>query len=89
MKVVVCVKQTPSTTAVFSVENGAVSWDDPGGKPNVVNPWDEYAIEEAIRLKENHGASDAIAAQCGAGIESGRAKNLPGHGLHGGDPRFR
>ncbi len=65
MKVVVCVKQTPSTTAVFSVEDGKVSWDDPGGKPNIVNPWDEYAIEEAIRLKENHGATDAIAVSMG------------------------
>jgi electron transfer flavoprotein beta subunit len=61
MKVVVCVKQTPSTTAVFSVRDGSVSWDDPGGKPNVVNPWDEYAVEEAIRFKESRGASDAIA----------------------------
>jgi electron transfer flavoprotein beta subunit len=66
MKVVVCVKQTPSTTADFSVENGVVSWDDPGGKPNIVNPWDEYAVEEAIRLKENHGASDAIALSMGS-----------------------
>jgi electron transfer flavoprotein beta subunit len=65
MKVVVCTKQTPSTTAVFSVDNGEVSWEDPGGKPNVVNPWDEYAIEEAIRLKENHGATDAIAISVG------------------------
>lgn len=65
MKVVVCTKQTPSTTAVFSVNNGVVSWDDPGGKPNVVNPWDEYAIEEGIRLKENHGASDVIALAVG------------------------
>ena len=51
MKVVVCVKQTPSTTATLSVKGGVVSWEDPGGKPNVVNPWDEYAIEEAIRFK--------------------------------------
>ena len=64
MKVVVCVKQTPSTTAVFSVENGGVNWEDPGGKPNVVNPWDEYAVEEAIRLQENHGG-DAIALTVG------------------------
>ncbi|MCA9934823.1 MAG: electron transfer flavoprotein subunit beta/FixA family protein [Ardenticatenaceae bacterium] len=66
MKVVVCTKQTPSTTAVFTVNNGTVSWDDPGGKPNVVNPWDEYAIEEGIRLKENHGASDVIALAVGS-----------------------
>ncbi|WP_374689736.1 electron transfer flavoprotein subunit beta [Promineifilum sp.] len=61
MKVVVCVKQTPSTTATISVKGGVVSWEDPGGKPNVVNPWDEYAIEEAIRFKEDRGASDAVA----------------------------
>jgi electron transfer flavoprotein beta subunit len=59
------VKQTPSTTALFAVNNGTVSWNDPGGKPNVVNPWDEYAIEEAIRLTENHGATDAIAISMG------------------------
>jgi electron transfer flavoprotein beta subunit len=65
MKVVVCTKQTPSTTAVFSVAGGVVSWDDPGGKPNIVNPWDEYAIEEAIRLQEEHGATAAIALSLG------------------------
>lgn len=66
MKVVVCVKQTPSTTATFKVENDAVSWEDTGsGKPNVVNPWDEYAVEEGIRLKENHGAKDVVALTAG------------------------
>lgn len=65
MKVVVCLKQTPSTTAVYRVDDGNVSWEDPSGKPQVVNPWDEFAIEEAIRLKENHGAEDAIALTAG------------------------
>ena len=66
MKVVVCTKQTPSTTADLTVDGaGNVSWEDPGGKPNVVNPWDEYAIEEAIRMKENHGATAAIAISLG------------------------
>ena len=66
MKVVVCTKQTPSTTAVISVDDaGNVSWDDPGGKPNVLNPWDEYGVEEGIRLKENHGATDVIALSMG------------------------
>ena len=31
----------------------------------VLNPWDEYAIEEGIRLKENHGATDVIALSMG------------------------
>ncbi len=52
MHVVVCVKQTPDSAAKMTVENGKVSWGDAG---LVVNPWDEYAIEEAIRLKEKHG----------------------------------
>jgi electron transfer flavoprotein beta subunit len=66
MKVVVCIKQTPSTTAVFSVEDGQVSWEDPtGDKPNIVNPWDEYTIEEGIRLQENHGASEVVALTVG------------------------
>ncbi|MEM7113118.1 MAG: electron transfer flavoprotein subunit beta/FixA family protein [Chloroflexota bacterium] len=65
MKVVVCTKQTPSTTAVFSVNDGIVSWEDSGGKPNVVNPWDEYAIEEGIRVRENHGASGTVVLTVG------------------------
>lgn len=66
MKVVVCTKQTPSTTADLTVDDaGNVSWEDPGGKPNVVNPWDEYGIEEGILLKENHGATDVIAMTMG------------------------
>ncbi len=65
MKVVVCTKQTPSTTAVYDVIDGKVTWEDPGGKSKVVNPWDEFAIEEAIRLQENHGASETIALTVG------------------------
>jgi electron transfer flavoprotein beta subunit len=64
MRIVVCIKQTPSTTAVFSVDDGQVSWDDPGDKPVVLNPWDEYAVEEAIRLQEAHGG-DIIALTMG------------------------
>jgi len=53
MHVVVCVKQTPDSAARLSVENGQVTWGD---SSLVVNPWDDYAIEEAVRLKEKHGA---------------------------------
>lgn len=65
MKIVVCIKQTPSTTAVFSVENGDVNWEDPGGKSNILNPWDEYAVEEALRLQEAHGG-DVLALTVGS-----------------------
>jgi electron transfer flavoprotein beta subunit len=51
LNVVVCVKQTPDSAAKIMVENGKVTWD----AGLVLNPWDEYAVEEAIRLKEKHG----------------------------------
>jgi electron transfer flavoprotein beta subunit len=65
MKSVVCIKQTPSTTAVLTLKNGVVTWDDPGGKPLVLNPWDEFAVEEAIRLQEAHSGS-AVALTLGS-----------------------
>jgi electron transfer flavoprotein beta subunit len=66
MHVVVCVKQTPDSAAKISVDNGKVTWGDSG---LVVNPWDEYAIEEAIRLKEKHGGK---ATAISVGPESAR-----------------
>lgn len=54
MNIVVCVKLTPDTAAIVSVENGVVSW---GEAPLVLNPWDEYAVEEALRVKEAHGGT--------------------------------
>lgn len=52
MNIVVCVKQTPDTAATLTVENGKVSWGD---APLVINPWDEFAVEQALRTKEAHG----------------------------------
>jgi electron transfer flavoprotein beta subunit len=52
LKIVVCVKQTPDTAATVTVEDGEVSWGD---APIVLNPWDEYAVEEALQMKEEHG----------------------------------
>jgi len=55
LHILVCAKQTPSTTAVLAVDDGKVTWSDPGGSPDIANPWDEYAVEEAIRLREKYG----------------------------------
>jgi electron transfer flavoprotein beta subunit len=56
VKIVVCVKTTPDTTAVIKVEGGRVSWGD---APLVINPWDEYAVEAALQLKEAQGGTVA------------------------------
>jgi electron transfer flavoprotein beta subunit len=54
LNIVVCVKQTPDTAATVTVENGNVSWGD---APLVLNPWDEYAVEQALLTKEEHGGT--------------------------------
>lgn len=38
---------------------GDISWGD---APLVINPWDEYAVEEAILLKDNHGGKVTVVA---------------------------
>ncbi|MEJ2608390.1 MAG: electron transfer flavoprotein subunit beta, partial [Anaerolineales bacterium] len=52
MNIVVCVKQTADPAATVTVEDGKISWGD---TPMILNPWDEYAVEEALRIKEKHG----------------------------------
>ena len=54
MKLVACVKTTPDTTATVKIENGKVTW---GEAPLVINPWDEYAVEAALQLKESNGGT--------------------------------
>ena len=53
MHIVVCTKQTPDSAAKLTVdEAGNVSWGD---SPIIINPWDEYAVEEALLIKERLG----------------------------------
>jgi len=52
LNIVVCVKQTPDTAAIVTVQDGKVSWGD---APLVLNPWDEYAVEQALLTKEKLG----------------------------------
>jgi electron transfer flavoprotein beta subunit len=54
LKLVACVKTTPDTTAEIKVENGKATW---GEAPLVINPWDEYTVEAALRLKEANGGT--------------------------------
>ncbi|MBB3108663.1 electron transfer flavoprotein beta subunit [Paenibacillus phyllosphaerae] len=54
MNVVVLLKQTFDTEEKIVIENGAVSED---GVKFVINPYDEYAVEEALRIKEQDGST--------------------------------
>jgi electron transfer flavoprotein beta subunit len=52
LNILVCVKQTIDTAATVTVEDGKISG---GETPLVMNPWDEFAVEEALRTKEAQG----------------------------------
>jgi electron transfer flavoprotein beta subunit len=55
MKIIVCLKQVPNTTEIKidPVTNTLIR----EGVESILNPFDLYAIEEAIRLKEQHGGT--------------------------------
>ena len=53
MRIAVCVKQVPETTDVkINPETGTLIR---AGVESITNPFDEFAIEEAILIQENHG----------------------------------
>ena len=58
MNIVVCVKQVPDTTA--RKELGPDFRLNRAELESVVNPFDEYAIEEALRLKEANGGEVVV-----------------------------
>jgi electron transfer flavoprotein alpha/beta subunit len=64
LHIVVCVKSTPSSVNV--AVDPATGRPKTAGVPTGVNPYDEYAIEEAVRLKERVAGSFATALTVGA-----------------------
>ena len=53
MNIIVLVKQVPDTSEVkINRETNTLIRD---GVPSIINPFDMYAIEEALRLREQHG----------------------------------
>ena len=54
MRIVVCIKQVPDTTNVrINPKTNTLMRE---GVESIVNPFDEYALEEALRLKDQAGA---------------------------------
>ncbi len=58
MHAIVCIKQVPDTTDVkVNPETGTLIRE---GVPSIVNPFDTYAIEEALRLREKFGGKVTV-----------------------------
>ncbi|MFA5404850.1 MAG: electron transfer flavoprotein subunit beta/FixA family protein [Ignavibacteria bacterium] len=54
MKIIVCVSLVPDTTTKVKISDSNKTIDETGVS-FVINPYDEYAVEEAVQLKEKNG----------------------------------
>jgi len=58
MNIVVCLKQVPGTTEVrIDPQTNTLVRQ---GIENIINPFDTYALEEGVRLKEQHGGKTTV-----------------------------
>ncbi len=63
MKIAVCISQVPDTTTKVKIASDGKSID-PSGVTFIINPYDEYGVEEALKLKEK-GGGETIAVSVG------------------------
>jgi electron transfer flavoprotein beta subunit len=82
LKIAVCLKQVPSTDTRVKVSADGRRLD-PTGVTFVINPYDEYALEEGLRLKEAHGGEVVVYSVGGAGVASA-IRNALAMGADGG-----
>ena len=64
MKILVCVKQVPDMESRFKV-NGDGNWYDGTDLAWRMNEYDEYAVEQAVQLKEQVGDADLTVLSIG------------------------
>jgi electron transfer flavoprotein beta subunit len=66
LKIVVCIKRTPDTeTKIRLGEDGASI--DPNGVKFIISPYDEFAVEAALQLKEAEGDGEVVLLSMGGG----------------------
>ncbi len=95
MKIAVCVKQVPDSDATLSV-NAEQTWIEEAGINFEINEYDRYALEEALKLKDAHGAEvlavsigpDRVGQALKTCLATGadRAVHLKDAAFSGGDP---
>ena len=57
MKIAVCVKRVPDTASQIKL-NADQSGIAPEGVKFIISPYDEFGVEEALKIKENKGEGD-------------------------------
>ncbi len=61
MKIAVCVSHVPDTATKINIGKDE-KVIDPNGVTYIINPYDEFAVEEALKMKEKFGGDSEVAA---------------------------
>ena len=64
MKILVMIKQVPDTATQVKIGGGGRAIDT-AGITWIVSPYDEFAVEEALRIKEKRGQGEVVAVSLG------------------------
>ena len=90
MEVVVLLKQVPSTESEIKIAEDGRSIQELDIKW-VINPYDEFAIEEALRIREAEGGTVTILSVGPerTGKKAGCRELFPDHPLHRSEARRR
>src|SRR5213080_2391105 len=74
MNIYVIMKRTFDTEEKIVIKNGKI---DDSGAEFIINPYDEYAIEEAIQLRDEHGGNVSVITVGKKRLKKSFAPHLP------------
>lgn len=90
MKILVCIKQVPDSFETLQIDERTGRLVLPPGTPFRINRFDEFALEEALLMKEKHGDALVHALSVGPERVSAALERALGmgadHGIHILDP---
>jgi electron transfer flavoprotein beta subunit len=91
MKILVAIKQVPDTATQVKIASDAKSIET-AGITWIVSPYDEFAVEEALRIKEKRGAGEVVAVTLGPDRAKEALRSCLAMGadraIHVNDPAF-
>jgi electron transfer flavoprotein beta subunit len=83
MKILVCLKQIPDMESKFRINEEGI-WYDEANLAWRINEYDEYAIEQAIQVKEQLGEAELVALSLGPDRVKEAIKKALAMGCDGG-----
>ncbi|MCE7736140.1 MAG: electron transfer flavoprotein subunit beta/FixA family protein [Candidatus Heimdallarchaeota archaeon] len=83
MKIVSLLKSVPDTETKFQINADGSDVEDDGTIEYIIGPYDEYAVEEAIKIKEKLGG-EVISVTIGKGIEEKSIRKAMAMGVDSG-----